>query len=58
MDNDLLTFLRPTAAKPLLGQTLLAVEDSRFAGEALRLLAQKSGARFRRRTLWARRGGI
>ncbi len=39
---------RPTAAQPLMGLTLLAVEDSRFACEALRLLAMRSGARMRR----------
>ena len=33
---------------PLRGLTLLAVEDSRFAADALRLLAQRSGARLRR----------
>ena len=32
----------------LQGLTLLAVEDSRYAGEALRLTAQRSGARLRR----------
>lgn len=32
----------------LQGLTLLAVEDSRFAGEALRLMAHRSGARLRR----------
>ncbi|MFZ1470663.1 MAG: response regulator [Paracoccaceae bacterium] len=33
---------------PLHGLTLLAVEDSRFASDALRLLSQRSGARLRR----------
>ncbi len=46
--EDLLTNPAPTAARPLLGQTVLAVEDSRFACEALRLLCQRSGARIRR----------
>ncbi|TMV53287.1 response regulator, partial [Thioclava sp. BHET1] len=38
----------PTPERPLLGLTCLAVEDSRFACEALRLLCQHSGARLRR----------
>ena len=38
----------PVAPLPLRGVTLLAVEDSRFACDALRLLSQRSGARLRR----------
>lgn len=38
----------PAPALPMQGLVLLAVEDSRFASEALRLMAQRSGARLRR----------
>ena len=43
-----LTLTHPTAARPLLGLTVLVVEDSLFACDALRLLCLRSGARTRR----------
>lgn len=47
-DRDIGFMPQGSARQPLLGLTILLVEDSRYCCEAMRLLCRKSGARLRR----------
>ncbi len=46
--DNLLPYRVPSAEQPLVGLTLLLVEDSRLAAEGMRMLCRRSGARLRR----------